>query len=107
MRRTKVNTGKKVCENNSKKDEKAMEPRMKKRKLDMPSMIEGETAETCEEHKKVMMVEMTKARKNYHLIKELMELTYPYRRQKFFLEPKSLDNILIEYPTLRLITEVS
>ena len=41
--RTKVHTGKKVCKMNSKKDEKAMEPKMKKRKLDVPSMIDGET----------------------------------------------------------------
>ena len=84
-----------------------MEPKMKKRKLDVPNMIDGETTETCEEHKKVMVVEMTKTKKNFNLIKELMELTYPYRRQKLLLEAKSLDDILIEYPALQLITEVS
>ena len=84
-----------------------MEPKMKNRKLDVPSMIDGETTETCEEHKKVMVVEMKKTKKNFNLIKELMELTYPYRRQKLLLEPKILDDILIEYPALQLITEVS
>ena len=95
MQRTKVHTGKKVCKTNSKKDEKAMEQEMKKRKLDVPSMIDGETTKTCEEHKKVMVVEMTKTKKNFNLIKELMELTYPCRRQKLLLEPKRLDDILI------------
>ena len=77
MRRTKVHTGKRVCKTNSKKDEKAMEQEMKKRKLDLSSMIDRETTETCEEHKKVMVVEMTKTKKNLNLIKERMELTYP------------------------------
>ena len=54
-----------------------MEQEMKKRKLDLSSMIDRETTETCKEHKKVMVVEMTKTKKNLNLIKKLMELTYP------------------------------
>ena len=103
MRRTKANTGKKVYHAIN-KDENS--PRMKKRKLDVPEMVDGETPETCEEHKKAMVIEMTKTKRNYTMIKELMELTHPYRRQKFLLEPKKLDDILIEYPALQLITEV-
>ena len=101
--RTKANTGKKVC-HAIKKDENS--PRMKKRKLDVPEMVDGETPETCEEHKKAMVIEMTKTKRNYAMIKELLELTHPYRRQKCLLEPKKLDDILIEHPALQLITEV-
>jgi hypothetical protein len=58
---------------------------MKGRKLDVPEMVDGETPETCEEHKKVMITEMTKTKRNYGTIKILMKLTHLYRRQKFLL----------------------
>ena len=97
MQQTKANTGKKIFHAIN-KDENS--PRLKKRNLDMPEMVDGETPGTCEEHK------MTKTKRNYTMIKEVMELTHPYRHQKFLLEPKKLDDILIEYPVLQLITEV-
>ena len=106
MRRKKTNsTTRSVCV--SQTTQKQPEAKMKRRKLyDVYDMDNGETAETCEEHKKAMVTEMTKTNKRYRLIKELMELTYPYRRQQFINEPKVLNELLTEYPALQLVSEV-
>ena len=83
------------------------EPSTKKRKLaDFPQLPEGETRETCTEHKKVLVKEMAKSRRNLPLIRELMELTYSHRRHDFLKQPKTVEAILEEYPALHLISEV-
>ncbi|CAB3992746.1 Hypothetical predicted protein [Paramuricea clavata] len=83
------------------------EPSTKKRKLvDFPHLPEGETQETCTEHKKVLVKEMAKSRRNLPLIRELMELTYSHHRHNFLKQPKTVVAILEEYPALHLISEV-
>ena len=58
-------------------------------------LIEGSTKSKSESNKK-----------NFILLKELMGLTYPYRRQGLVQEPKRLEEILLEYPALQLFSEV-
>ena len=41
------------------------------------------------------------------VIKDLMELTYPYRRKSILLQPSEIDVVLHEYPALTLTSEVS
>ena len=57
-------------------------PKFKKRCLEneFPSLPEGETAETCQEHIKAMKKEMEKkSNRDKAYISELMKLTYPLR----------------------------
>lgn len=49
---------------------------------------------------------LTKGTKNFNLIKELMEITFRFRRQQLLNKPKRVETILEEYPALQLITEV-
>lgn len=85
----------------------ASEPHTKKRKFyEVPQLPEGETLATCEEHKKALIKEMTKTKKNPHLIKELMDITFAHRRQKLLNETKRVETILEEYPALQLVSEV-
>ena len=44
--------------------------------------------------------------KNISMVKELMELTYAYRRN-ILTETVSVKNVLTAYPALQLVTEVS
>ena len=41
------------------------------------------------------------------LIKNLMELTYPQRRQSILLQPMAMKELMKEYPALFLTSEVS
>jgi hypothetical protein len=82
------------------------EPLLKKRKVvDIPQLADGETEETCAEHTKHMKVEMAKSKKNASQIKELMQLTYPHRRQ--LITTGAVTDVLKEYPALQLVSEVS
>lgn len=45
-------------------------------------MPEGETKETCEEHKSIMKKEMARSsNRNLALVRELMGVTFAYRRE--------------------------
>ena len=64
-------------------------------------MMDGETEETCKEHILVMKKEMRKTtNRKMAVIKDLMELTYPYRRKSILLQPSEIDVVLHEYPAL-------
>ena len=52
-----------------------------------------------------MKVEMAKSKKNASQIKELMQLTYPHRRQ--LITTGAVADVLKEYPALQLVSEVS
>ncbi|XP_028416459.1 sterile alpha motif domain-containing protein 3-like [Dendronephthya gigantea] len=81
------------------------EPMLKKRKVDdIPELADGETEETCKEHTKHMKAEMAKSKRNASVIKELMQLTYPYRRQQII--NGIVTDVLQEYPALKLVSEV-
>lgn len=86
----------------------AAPPAVKKHKAaDVPQLPEGETRETCEEHRSNLAKEMSKkTNRNMLLIKNLMEITYPYRRQNLLENPIRVDDILQEYPALQLVSEV-
>ena len=74
----------------------------------IPEMMDGETEETCKEHILVMKKEMKKTtNRKMAVIKDLMELTYPYRRKSILLQPSEIDVVLHEYPALTLTSEVS
>jgi hypothetical protein len=74
----------------------------------VPVKPEGETMDTCREHATVMKKEMLKSsNKNVVMIKKLMVLTYPFRREKILIEPTAVEDITKEYPALNLVSEVS
>lgn len=74
----------------------------------LPEMQEGETQETCKEHIACMKKEMKKSsNRKMAVIKELMDLTYPYRRQAILQQPTEIDSVIREYPALGLVSEVS
>ena len=74
----------------------------------IPEMMDGETEETCKEHILVMKKEMKKTtNRKMAVIKDLMELTYPYRRKSILLQPSEIDVVLHEYSALTLTSEVS
>ncbi|XP_028418061.1 uncharacterized protein LOC114542873 [Dendronephthya gigantea] len=71
------------------------------------ALVEGETTQTCQDHLAAIKREMAKNKnRNVALIKELMELTYPYRRNKVVSSPTTLKDLLAEYPALRLVSEL-
>lgn len=75
---------------------------------EIPELPEGETVETCKEHVACLKKEMKKtSNKNVTMIRELMDTTYATRRKSVLLEPKAIDEVLKEYPALRLMSEVS
>jgi hypothetical protein len=41
------------------------------------------------------------------MIKKLMVLTYPFRREKILIEPTAVEDITKEYPALNQVSEVS
>lgn len=87
------------------------EPKIKKRKgTAVPVLDEGETNETTKEHTRQLQKEMAKGSRNYQLIKQLMDLTYKYRRISIvdgLPGTESVSKILDIYPALQLVTEVS
>ena len=55
----------------------------------IPEMMDGETEETCKEHILVMKKEMKKTtNRKMAVVKDLMELTYPYRMEVNFTSTK-------------------
>jgi hypothetical protein len=74
----------------------------------LPAKPEGETMDTCSEHVTVMKKDMLKStNKNVVMIKKLMVLTYPFRRENILVELTVVENITKEYSALNLISEVS
>ena len=64
--------------------------------------------DTCSEHVTVMKKDMLKStNKNVVMIKKLMVLTYPFRRENILVELTVVENITKEYSALNLISEVS
>lgn len=83
------------------------QPQAKKARGPLPQFLPGETEETCSEHISTMKREMQKvSHKNMVLVKNLMDLTYPYRRRAIIGEPLSVKELLSKYPALRLVSEV-
>lgn len=83
-------------------------PIRKKKTLTVPEIPEGETDETCLEHTKTMKKEMAKtSNRDFTQIRELMDLTYPFRRKDIVTEPVSVPSLLKLYPALQLPSEVS
>ncbi|CAB3988509.1 Hypothetical predicted protein [Paramuricea clavata] len=69
--------------------------------------ISGETGETCQEHLNALKKEMAKTKnKNFFLIKELMVATFEARRKHITTSPTTLHVLLLDYPGLRLVSEV-
>lgn len=74
---------------------------------DLPDLPEGETEETCLEHIKALQKEMDKVtNKNQALIRELMDTTFSFRREKMFEESERIEEVLHKYPALQLVSEV-
>ena len=74
----------------------------------IPEKPEGETLETCKEHVALMKKEMLKStNRKMIMIKDLIELTFPFRRESILLEPAAIDAVIQQYPALSLISEVS
>ena len=62
---------------------------------------EGETQETMLEHIKVMKKEMARSsNRNMALVKDLMALTFGYRRQSMLKEVVPVSQLIQEYPAL-------
>lgn len=73
----------------------------------VPSYVEGETESTCKEHMASLKKEMQKSsNRNLQMVKQLMEITYPYRRRMILTEPLSIPEIMDKFPALNLVTEV-
>ena len=69
---------------------------------------EGETEDTCKEHIEVLKKEMArKTNRNIAVIKELMALTFAYRRSTFLKGTMSVGECLDNYPALKLPSTVS
>ena len=69
-------------------------------------MRDGETKETCKEHISLLKKEMKKTtNRKMALIKDLMELTFPYRRNEILKELSPIDSVMHEYPGLGLTSE--
>ena len=81
----------------------------KKRKVEeCITMPEGETEETCKEHIEVLKKEMArKTNRNMAVVKELMALTFAYRRTAFLKGTMSVGECLESYPALKLPSTVS
>ncbi|XP_044180037.1 uncharacterized protein LOC122961485 [Acropora millepora] len=72
----------------------------------VPSYAEGETESTCKEHMASLKKEMQKnSNRNLQMVKQLMEITYPYRRRMILSEPLSIPEIMDKFPALNLVTE--
>ena len=61
--------------------------------------MEGETESTCKEH-------MASIKKEMQMVKQLMEITYPYGRRMILTEPLSIPENMDKFPALNLVTEV-
>ena len=81
----------------------------KKRKVEeCITTPEGETEDTCKEHIEVLKKEMArKTNRNMAVIKELMALTFAYRRSTFLKGTMSVGECLDNYPALKLPSTVS
>lgn len=44
--------------------------------------------------------------RNLQMVKQLMEITYPYRTRMILSEPLSIPEIMDKFPALNLVTEV-
>ena len=92
--------------------QKNEEIRPKKLKKDevgrISEKLDGETLETCKGHVSVMRKEMFGyTNRKLSIIKKLMELTFPFRRERILMEPAAAKSILKEYPAFNLLSEVS
>ena len=87
-----------------------LKPKKLKKIFDLgkvPEKPAGETLETCQEHALVLRKEMSKTtNKNMCMIKQLMTVTYPFRREHILKEPAAVHDILKGYPALNLVSEV-
>lgn len=85
------------------------EPKIKKHKGTLvPDLDEGETGGTINEHTKQAQKEMSKGTRNYMLIKDLMGITFKYRRISVVDGvTQAVDKIMETSPALQLVTEVS
>ena len=71
-------------------------------------MRDCETKETCKEHISLLKKEMKKTtNRKMALMKDLMELTFPYRRNEILEELSPIDSVMHEYLALGLTSEVS
>jgi hypothetical protein len=71
-------------------------------------MPEGETGQTCKEHIEVLKKEMAcKTNRNMAVVKELIALTFAYRRTTFLKGTMSVGKCLESYPALKLPSTVS
>lgn len=74
----------------------------------IPEKPEGETLETCREHASLLRKEMMKtSNRNACMIRELMDLTFPFRRERILIDPRPVEDVTKEYPALTLVSEVS
>ena len=83
--------------------------KQKKRKVEeCITILEGETEDTCKEHIEVLKKEMArKTNRNMAVIKELMALTFAYRRSTFLKGTMSVGECLDNYPALKIPSAVS
>ncbi|XP_014667299.1 PREDICTED: uncharacterized protein LOC106808901 isoform X3 [Priapulus caudatus] len=83
-------------------------PQIKRRKVQgVPDLLEGETEETCKEHIKTLKKEMQKtSNKSQALIKELMDITFPYKRQELMETGVLVEDFLNQYPALQFVSEM-
>ena len=94
----------------SNENKEAPKPKVARRDVDrsIPEMPEGETNETCVEHVATMKKGMGKTtNRNLVLLKELMEITFPYRRTELIQTPVHVSELLVKFPALQLVSHVS
>ncbi len=74
----------------------------------IPGKPEGETLETCREHAPQLKKEMMKtSNRNLCMIKELMDLSFAFRRERILIDPRPVGDVIEEYPALTLVSEVN
>lgn len=64
----------------------------------IPAIPERVTDDTYEEHRKQIVTEWRKSKKNYSLIKELMSSTFPIRRREVLTQNVRVWKIMQDFP---------
>ena len=72
----------------------------------IPLIPNGENSTTYRDHIKKMKIEMAKQNANKSLITNIMELTYPQRRRYILSKNMKEEEILNDFPCLRMPVQV-
>ena len=95
FRRTPVERGK--LKTNTKKSPKKKSPGITQ-SLAQPLPAPGEDSVSFERHCRLLQVEFTKARRNQHVVTDLMDRTFAMRRREILEEPHDLDGLFEQFP---------